>query len=164
MNKDLLLSNSVHLKPFAMKLTRNIEEAEDLVQETMLKAVIHFVKFQEGTNLKAWLFTIMKNIFINNYRKRQKQYAIMVDSESNYQVNMAYSAINNGERTFISEDINKALTILPNDYRSPFMMYYEGYKYQEISENLNIPLGTVKSRIFFARRELQEQLKSYQYR
>lgn len=164
MSIEVILSNRAYLKPFAMKLTRNFEESEDLVQETMLRAFSNFNKFQEGTNLKAWLFTIMKNIFINNYRKRQKQSNTIEISDGIFPLNVAYNSINLGENLFIKEDIQKAMKILPAEFRIPFLMHFKGYKYQEISDELNIPLGTVKSRIFFARRELKDLLKVYENR
>ena len=164
MSIEIILSNKAYLKSFAMKLTRNVEESEDLIQETMLRAFSNIGKFQEGTNLKAWLFTIMKNIFINNYRKRQKQSYTLDITENIYQINGSYNAVNAGENYFIMDDIQKAMKLLPSEYKTPFLLHYKGFKYQEISDKLNLPLGTVKSRIFFARKELKELLKAYENR
>jgi RNA polymerase sigma-70 factor (ECF subfamily) len=148
----------VVLKPFAIKLTRNVTEAEDLVQETILKAISNYSKFQEGTNLKAWLYTIMKNIFINEYRKKSRSNIISDATPNSFYLNVSSNITNQAERTFVMEDINKALLKISVELRVPFLMHYKGYKYQEIAEKLNLPLGTVKSRIFFARKELSQLL------
>lgn len=148
------------LKPFALNLTRNEEESEDLIQDTVFRALSNLDKFTEGTNLKAWLFTIMKNIFINNYRKKIKRNTINDHTANNYYLNSGDQVIANGsERTFLMENIQKAMRQVNPDYSIPFMMYYEGFKYHEIADKLNLPLGTVKSRIFFARKELKTSLK-----
>ncbi|MBX7226647.1 MAG: sigma-70 family RNA polymerase sigma factor [Chitinophagales bacterium] len=160
--QDNVLDFSSSLKPFAIKLTRNTEEAEDLLQETFLKAFSNASKFQEGTNLKAWLFTIMKNIFINNYRKHQKTGSTVDISEKEFVVDVKHFTHNLGEAAFVQQDLQRALSLLPAEFRVPFMMYFKGYKYHEISEQLNLPLGTIKSRIFFARRELKSKLKDYE--
>jgi RNA polymerase sigma-70 factor (ECF subfamily) len=148
----------VVLKPFAIKLTRNVTEAEDLVQETILKAISNYNKFQEGTNLKAWLYTIMKNIFINEYRKKLRSNIISDATPNSFYLNVSSNITNQAERIFVMEDINKALLKISVELRVPFLMHYKGYKYQEIAEKLNLPLGTVKSRIFFARKELSQLL------
>lgn len=158
-NKSVSEAN-VTLKPFAVKLTKNITDAEDLVQETLMKAINNYAKFQEGTNLKAWLYTIMKNIFINDYRKKAKNIIVSDNTPNLHLLNSSIQVANNAERVFMMEDINKALQKISVELRIPFLMHYKGYKYQEISEKLNLPLGTVKSRIFFARKELVNLLKS----
>lgn len=147
------------LKPFAIKLTRNTTDAEDLVQETMLKAISNYSKFQHGTNLKAWLYTIMKNIFINDYRKKSRNQIISDETPNLHFLNSSIQVANNAERSFVMEDINKALIKISPELRVPFLMHYKGYKYQEIAEKLNLPLGTIKSRIFFARKELTQFLE-----
>jgi RNA polymerase sigma-70 factor (ECF subfamily) len=149
------------LKPFALNLTRNEEESEDLIQDTVFRALSNLDKFAEGTNLKAWLFTIMKNIFINNYRKKVKRNTINDHTANNYYLNSGDQVIANGsERTFLMENLQKAMKQVNPDYSIPFMMYFEGFKYHEIAEKLDLPLGTVKSRIFFARKELKASLKT----
>lgn len=157
-NKSVSEAN-VTLKPFAVKLTKNITEAEDLVQETLLKAISNYSKFQEGTNLKAWLYTIMKNIFINDYRKKSRSNIVSDNTPNLFYLNASSNVSNNAERAFIMEDINNALIKISVELRVPFLMHYKGYKYQEIAEKLNLPLGTVKSRIFFARKELSQLLE-----
>jgi RNA polymerase sigma-70 factor (ECF subfamily) len=119
-------------------------------------------KFAEGTNIKAWLFTIMKNIFINNYRKNQKQNTITDSSDNKFLLNSTKKTLKNeGEQVFLSEIIQKAIDDVSHDFTQPFMLYYNGFKYQEIAEQLSLPLGTVKSRIFFARKEIQSRLKNF---
>ncbi|MFN8266566.1 MAG: RNA polymerase sigma factor [Chitinophagales bacterium] len=152
--KNEVKTATIVLKPHAMKLTRDINDAEDLIQETIVRALINEDKFQDGTNIRAWLFTIMKNIFINDYRKKSKRNTVIDTTENLYYLNTASTISNAGERTFVMNDIRNALLKISNELRVPFMMHYKGYKYYEIAEQLNLPLGTVKSRIFFARKEL----------
>ncbi len=148
------------LRPFAFNLTRNREESEDLIQDTIYRALSNKEKFAEGTNIKAWLFTIMRNIFINNYRRNQKRNTVTDTSDNQYLLNSTKKVERNGsESAFIAEDIKKAMVEVSKDFTEPFMMYHNGFKYQEIAEKLDLPLGTVKSRIFFARKELQARLK-----
>ena len=148
------------LRPIAFNLTRSREATEDLVQDTFYRALSNADKFAEGTNIKAWLFTIMRNIFINNYRKNQKRNTVTDTSDNQYLLNSTKSVERNGsERSFLAQDIDKAMAGVSKDFTEPFMMYHTGFKYQEIAEKLELPLGTVKSRIFFARKELQEKLK-----
>ena len=144
------------LRPFAFNLTHSMEESEDLIQDTFYRAIANKDKFSEGTNIKAWLFTIMKNIFINNYRKNQKKNVITDTSDNQYLLNSTKKVEHNGsEVNFLAADIEKAMQEVSIDFTAPFMMYFNGFKYQEIAEQLNLPLGTVKSRIFFARKELK---------
>jgi len=150
------------LRPFAYNLVKNKEETEDLIQDTFYRALANKDKFMEGTNIKAWLFTIMKNIFINNYRKKQKSNVVTDSSENQYLLNSSKKTMSNeGERVFMREIIEKAIDGVSLDFTEPFMMYYKGYKYQEIAEQLELPLGTVKSRIFLARKEIQLRLKGF---
>ena len=144
---------TVVLKPHAMRLTRDINDAEDLIQETIVRALTNEDKFQEGTNIKAWLFTIMKNIFINDYRKKSKRNTVIDTTDNLYYLNASTTISNAGERAFVMNDIRNALMKISNELRVPFLMHYKGYKHHEIAEQLNLPLGTVKSRIFFARKE-----------
>lgn len=160
-NQDVL-SLASNLKPYAINLTKNSDEANDLLQETMFRAFSNQDKFREGTNLKAWLFTIMRNIFINKYRKKSKRKTIVDTTENHYYINSAQSSIRNrAESNFVMKDVVRAIENLNDEYRVPFVMHYKGYKYQEIAEDLALPLGTVKSRIFFARKALKEELTIY---
>jgi RNA polymerase sigma-70 factor, ECF subfamily len=150
------------LRPFAYNLTKDMEEAKDLVQETIYKALKYKDKFSEGTNLKAWMFTIMRNIFINNYRRKVKQQTVVDTSENKFMIDSTpLTAKNEGMNKLVMQDINHAIDNLNSDIKVPFMMHFEGFKYQEIADELALPLGTVKSRIFFARRELKSKLNQY---
>ena len=149
----LVIKHSDSLKLYARNFTKDHDDANDLVQDTLLKAITYFKNFREGTNLKGWLYTIMKNTFINNYRRITKSNSFITKEEEISSMNLVVSATKNlGENKFMMEDINTALTNLSDDYYKPFTMYYEGYKYHEISDQLNIPIGTVKTRIHVARR------------
>jgi len=151
------------LNSFAYNLTKDAEEAKDLYQETAFRAMTNRDKFKAGTNLKAWLFTIMKNIFINNYRKKAKANTIMDSTDNMYFLNSTDNSISNGAGTNIMmEELGGMIKNLDASIRVPFEMHYVGYKYQEIANELELPLGTVKSRIFFARKELKNQI-SMQY-
>lgn len=150
------------LKPFALKLTKDMEEANDLLQETVLKAFTNRDKFTDGTNLKAWLYTIMKNTFITNYQRMVRRNTFIdttdnlhyINSSNNTTDNLAYSS-------FALKDINDAIKGLDDAYRTPFMMHFRGFKYHEIADKLEIPIGTVKNRIHIARKELKGALKNY---
>ncbi|MEM6342761.1 MAG: RNA polymerase sigma factor [Bacteroidota bacterium] len=150
------------LKPIAYKLTRDNEEANDLIQETLLKAIANREKFSEGTNLKAWLYTIMKNTFITNYHRLVKRKTFIDTTDNLHFINSSSHVTENGAGTKLAMDeIEKAIKGLSYDYKTPFMMHFKGYKYFEIADILNIPIGTVKNRIHIARKELKRQLKSY---
>lgn len=150
------------LKSFAYNLTKDNEEAKDLYQETAFRAMTNRDKFKAGTNLKAWLFTIMKNIFINNYRKKSKANTIVDTTENLHFINSGDVVVSNGAGTNIQMDeLNEMIKNLEDAIRIPFEMHYVGYKYQEIADQLELPLGTVKSRIFFARKELKDTIQSY---
>ena len=139
--KDLIGVQDELLR-FAYKLTTDREEANDLLQETSLKALDNEDKYTPDTNFKGWMYTIMRNIFINNYRK------VVRDQTST-------------ERTYDLKEMHRVVNALPKEYRVPFAMHVSGFKYREIAEKLNLPLGTVKSRIFFTRQKLQEELKDF---
>ncbi|MDQ3071757.1 MAG: RNA polymerase sigma factor [Bacteroidota bacterium] len=156
----LVTKYSYSLKPFALSLTRDMEEAKDLLQETVFRALSSQDKYTEGTNLKAWLYTIMKNIFINNYRRKVKRNTIIDTTDNLYYINSTDTTIlNRGESNMAMNDINTAIDRLSEDYRIPFLMHYQGFKYHEIADHLTLPIGTVKSRIHFARKELKRKLK-----
>ncbi len=152
------------LHSFAYNLTKNVEDAKDLYQETAYRAITNQEKFSPGTNLKAWLFTIMKNIFINNYRKKVKANTVMDSTDNNYYINSGKQTIRNGgESNIMMKELWNMIENLEDGIRIPFVMHYEGFKYQEIADEMSLPLGTVKSRIFFARKELKEVIyKRYQ--
>ncbi|TVQ45764.1 MAG: RNA polymerase sigma factor [Saprospirales bacterium] len=156
-NKFQELTNM--LNAFAYNLTKNVEEAKDLYQETAFRAMTNRDKFRPGTNFKAWLFTIMKNIFINNYRKKSKANTIFDSTDNMYYINSGGATIgNDAESNIMMEELTRMVQELEENIKSPFEMYFEGYKYQEIADHLELPLGTVKSRIFFARKALKEKI------
>jgi RNA polymerase sigma-70 factor (ECF subfamily) len=134
----------------------------DLTQETMTKAFYNHDKFREGTNMKAWLYTIMKNIFINNYRRQQHNLVTTDDTENQYYINSHSQRTGNlGDRNFILRDIQRAISSLSKNLRIPFEMAFEGYKYEEIARHMRVPLGTVKIRIHNARKKLKNRLRDY---
>lgn len=152
-------SLSVLLHSFAYNLTKNMEDSKDLFQETAFRALTNRDKFRPGTNFKAWMFTIMKNIFINNYRKKVKANTIMDSTDNLYYINSSSVIIGNrAESDIMMQELTTMIEELDESIRVPFVMHYHGYKYQEIAEYLQLPLGTVKSRIFFARKELKDKI------
>lgn len=152
------------LQLYAKNFTRDDDDAKDLVQDTLLKAVLYFKNFKEGTNFKGWIYTIMKNTFINNYRRNVKTISLITKEEEISNANLFVSATKNrGENKFVMDDINSALGNLADEYYTPFTMYFEGYKYHEISEHLSIPIGTVKTRIHVARKLMKKSLSAYKF-
>lgn len=147
------------LQSFAYNLTRNQEDAKDLYQETAFRAITNKDKFRPGTNLKAWLFTIMKNIFINNYRKKVKKNTVIDTTENLYYINSGSVVGNDAGGNIVMDELNKMIEEIDNTLSEPFMMHHQGFKYQEIADKLELPLGTVKSRIFFARKALKEKIE-----
>lgn len=159
---ELKLEKQVkELKPYALKLTQNTADTEDLIQETLLKALTNQSKFKQGTNLKAWLYTIMRNIFINDYRKKVRKPVIADTTEGQFLLNSSKVVSNTAEKTMAKDAIMMNIRKLNISYRIPFMLYYKGYKYDEIAHKMKLPVGTVKSRIFFARKQLKEVLKEF---
>ena len=159
---NLLISNADFLKPFANNLTKDSETAKDLFQETLYKALANQEKYNVGTNIKAWLFTIMRNIFINDYRRKAKQQTIFDNTPNDFLLNYNQTAVfNQAETDLRIKEIYQAIYLLPEIFKTPFLLYFDGYKYHEIAEALNEPLGTIKSRIHFARKLLKEQIKRY---
>ena len=149
------------LQGFAYNLTKNSEEAKDLYQETAFRAMSNREKFVPGTNLKAWLLTIMKNIFINNYRKKTKANTIIDSTDNLYYINSGKNSIqNNAESQILIDELTDMIESLDDTMKVPFEMHRVGYKYQEIADKLRLPLGTVKSRIFFARKALKEMIEA----
>ena len=159
---QVIINNADYLKPFAITLTRDNETAKDLLQETMFRALANREKYNAGTNIKAWLYTIMRNIFINDYRRKAKQNTILDNSINEFLINSNQLAVGNlAESNLKTKEIYKAVHTLPDIFRNPFMLYFDGYKYNEIAAILKEPLGTIKSRIHFARKLLKEQLTRF---
>ena len=159
---QLLVNNAEFLKPFAITLTRDSEAAKDLFQETLFRALANKDKYNVGTNIKAWLYTIMRNIFINSYRKKLKQNIIANVSANEFLLNSAKAATANDAIAALNmQEIHKVINNLPEIFKAPFMLHYDGFKYDEIAGMLCEPLGTVKSRIHFARKLLKAQIDHY---
>ena len=157
-----LLSLQSNLLNFAYMFTNNRDDAYDVLQDTTLKALDNEEKYVDNVNFKGWVFTIMRNIFINNYRKVVRSATIIDQTEDLYHLNLPQdSGIDTPEGSIAVNDITSAINSFSDDYRIPFSMHVAGYKYSEIAEKMNLPLGTVKSRIFFARQKLQEVLADY---
>lgn len=157
-----LTNLSGNLERFAMSLTSNLDDAKDLLQETFAKAIAYRDKFQDNTNLKAWTFTIMKNTFINNYRRNLKANTTFDNTVDLYYLNLnKESSFESPDSEFSVKEIQKKIDELNDDFKLPFIMHTQGYKYKEIAEKLNLKIGTVKSRIFFTRKKLIEKLKDY---
>lgn len=159
---SMVTRESHPLKNYAYQLTRNLDDADDLLQETMLKAFTYREKFVDATNLKGWLYTIMKNSFINNYRRLAKRNALIDQTDNTYVLDSPLHTTSNlGEAKFLAKDIEKAINQIPADLRKTFLLNHEGYKYHEIADMLHIPIGTVKTRIFIARRLLRQKLRTH---
>lgn len=161
--KLMIHQHSTALRAFAMKYTNDLDDAKDLVQDTMLKAMKYCEQFEQGSNLRSWLFAIMKNTFINNFRRNSRRNALMYAPDTaEVPLFMRGMASYPCEYKFVMQDIKKAISNIPPIYSTAFVRYFEGYKYYEIAEELNIPIGTVKTRIHEARRMLRLQLQTYQ--
>lgn len=163
--ENTLLELRKKLRYYALSLTSDAERADDLLQETMLKALTNRDKFSTNTNLKAWVYTIMKNTFINEYRKGIKSRKSFDDSAAtSYGLLSMDSNQPSPDSSFGTIEIGKTISELEDEFRIPFTMFLEGFKYKEISDELDLPLGTVKSRIFFTRKKLARVLSGYSVR
>lgn len=149
------------LKAFAFHLTQDHQDADDLFQDTAYKAFRYQRQYEPRTNLQAWLMTIMRNTFINEWRRRRRRQTHQDDSYQDYVIESSQVVDNQGEGRMMSEEIISAIDRLDMSVREPFLMSYRGFKYEEIAEKLSLPLGTVKSRIHVARRQLQQQLRAW---
>ncbi len=156
-----LVGEKQPLKNFALSLTHNMDDALDLLQDTYVKAISYREKFEDSTNLRAWLFTIMKNTFINSYRRAVKTKQI-IQTNADIAMNRAFK--NNyqdiTESRLAAKDILNKIEKLEDQYKIPFTRYYTGYKYEEIAQEMQLPLGTVKSRIFLARKQLMVAIEN----
>ena len=157
-----LLSVQTELLNFAYKLTADREEANDLLQETSLKALDNEDKYTAETNFKGWIYTIMRNIFINNYRKALRDQTYVDHTDNQFYLNQNIDIEGDStEGSYDLKEMRRIVNALPKEYRIPFSMYVSGFKYREIADKLGLPLGTVKSRIYFTRQKLQEELKDF---
>jgi len=150
------------LQMFTRRFTRDREESLDLVQDTILKALTYRDKFRDDTNLKGWLFTIMRNTFINNYRKNQRAKTTNDQSKDLYYLNVEEEhTFNRPQESMEFKEIWRNMNSIKDEFMIPFKMHTTGYKYHEIAEHLDLPIGTVKNRIFHARKEIQKKLQGY---
>ena len=157
-----LVALQANLLNFAYQLTSNRDDAYDLLQDTTLKALDNEDKYVDNVNFKGWVFTIMRNIFINNYRKSARSATVIDQTEDLYHLNLPQeSGLDTPDGSIAANEITAAIDSFSDEFRIPFSMHVAGYKYNEIAEHMNLPLGTVKSRIFFARQRLQEMLADY---
>jgi RNA polymerase sigma factor (sigma-70 family) len=145
---------------FAMKLTRNKEDAKDLIQETAMLAYANIHRFEPGTHFKSWVSTIMRNSFINNYRKMKTRNKVEKPIED-FAYSVENKAVSNQAGSLMMQkELTAIMDELANDYRVPFLMFFQGYHYDEIAEHMNLPIGTVKSRIFYARKQLKDMISA----
>ena len=157
-----LLSLQENMMNFALMLTANREDAEDLLQDTTLKVLNNQEKFIDNVDFKGWVLTVMRNLFINNYHKVVRIQTFVDSTVDLYNLDITNeSGFDSPEKICQIKEITKAINELNDDFKIPFSMFLSGYKYNEIAEKLDVPLGTVKSRIFFARHELQKALKDF---
>lgn len=162
--ENKLVDLRANMMNFALTLTSDRDEAKDLTQETILRALNNKEKYYENVNFKGWVFTIMHNIFVNNYRRMVRSQTIIDQTDNLYHLSMPQtSGFNSPEGAYTVSEITRVLNSFADEYKVPFQMHVQGYKYEEIAEELGLPIGTVKSRIFFARKRLQELLKDYKY-
>ena len=150
------------LRHFALKLTADQDSANDLVQDCMLKALDNKEKFVHAQNFKGCMYTIMRNLFINNYRRVTREMSMMDDSYSIGRQNLL--EVEDGERfeyAYDLKELHKVINAVPESMRKPFLMYVAGFKYNEIAEKMGLPIGTIKSRLFFVRKRLQRELKEF---
>lgn len=164
--KQTLETNLIDLQDnmlnFAMTLTADRDKARELTQETTLKALSNLDKYYNNINFKGWVFTIMNNLFINNYRRMVRSQTIIDQTDNLYLLNQSQdSGLDTPDGSYSFNEISQVINSFSEDYKKPFMMHVSGYKYDEIAEEMDLPLGTVKSRIFFARKRLQIILKDY---
>lgn len=159
-NSLIELSDRLHY--YALSLTSETESADDLLQETLLKALTYREKYKPETNFKAWMYTIMKNTFINNYRRNIRTRASVIDTKSDFHQFASKKEMYPSPDSFYNEkEIKNSINSLNDEYKIPFTMFLDGFKYKEIAEELSLPLGTVKSRIFFTRKKLEKALFDY---
>lgn len=160
--RERLMGLQNNLLNFAYQLTTSREAAQDLVQDTTLKVLDNESKYVDNINFKGWVFTIMRNTFINNYRRQVRCATVVDNTQDLYHLNLSQeSGVATPDGTVAEQEISKAINSFAPEYKEPFSLFLSGYKYSEIAEKMHLPLGTVKSRIFFARRRLQTILKDY---
>lgn len=157
-----ILDMQPELRRFALKLTEDYESANDLVQDCVLKALNNQTKYVHSQNFKGWMYTIMRNIFINNYRRSLHQVDMSEDTYKTYLQNLSDDEESTRfEHIYDLKELYKVIHAVPDDLKKPFLMFVAGFKYREIAEKMNLPVGTIKSRLFLIRKRLQEDLKDF---
>ena len=157
--EDEIVALQSTLALFCKRFVTDEEESEDLIQETILKALTHRNKFKQNTNLNGWLYTIMRNTFINKYRQSQRARTFLDKTDDFYYLNVPdRHTTHNPESNFQYNELIDCINDIREVFLTPFKMHTEGYKYHEIADELNLPVGTVKNRIFHARKEIQKRL------
>jgi RNA polymerase sigma-70 factor, ECF subfamily len=152
--RDAMLKSTPHLRAFAISLTNNVDRADDLVQETLMRAIANIARFQPGTNMQAWLFTILRNLFHSEYRKRRRE---VEDADGKYAATLAVQPAQGAHLDF--EDLQRALTRLPADQREALLLVgASGFSYEQAAEICGCAVGTIKSRVNRARNRLAELL------
>ena len=159
---DRVISHGPALRGYALSLTRDSVDAQDLLQDTYCRAVSNRDKFSQGTNLGAWLHSIMRNSFFNKYRQDRRRKTVATNTQDDRYAELPdQTTRNGGERALAERDMLAAIARLPRDLREPFLLHYEGHKYSEIAERERTPIGTVKTRIHAARKSLKKDLRAY---
>lgn len=148
------------LYAFALKLTRNVPDADDLMQETVIRAFAHRNSFQINTNFKAWITTIMRNTFSNKCRSRKRRKESSQGLGLYEHIGIAYSVLNLSESNMMMNELIAIVERLDEKYKIPFLMSYQGFEYQEIADRMAIPVGTVKSRLHTARHQLRAMVRN----
>ncbi|MDD2386468.1 MAG: sigma-70 family RNA polymerase sigma factor [Bacteroidales bacterium] len=156
-----LMTYENSLSYFALSLTRDPDTAKDLVQDTYLKAIQYRDKYTLDNNIKAWLFTILRNTYLNQVTRLSYKNTIKDDSDDSYIIKNTLPENENAESIINTDEITSEINALNKEYRIPFQMFLDGFKYKEIAEEIDLPIGTVKSRIFFARKILMERLHEF---
>lgn len=159
--KQRLMDLQANMLNFAYMLTSNRDDAHDLLQDTTLKALDNADKFVDNANFKGWVFTIMRNLFINRYRRSAYEATLVDSTDQRLNVAVESAGAASPEGTFSVVEITNAINEFPEKFRIPFSMHIAGYKYHEIADQTGLPIGTVKSRIFTARTQLQTRFADY---
>ena len=160
--RDKLVGLQGNLFNFACRLTANRDTAQDLVQDTTLKVLDNQSKYVDNVNFKGWVFTIMRNIFINNYRRAARCATKIDTTDDLYHLNAPQdSGYQSPENSFTVGEVHAAIDSFTPEYKVPFSMHLAGYRYAEIADYMNLPVGTIKSRIYYARQRLRSRLRDY---
>ena len=160
--QSVLMNMQSAMLNFAYTLTHNSDDAQDLLQDTMLKVISSEEKYTANTNFKGWVLTIMRNIFINQYRKMSRLATVHDTTDDCYMLNVATDmTAESPEDQYSTSEIQQAIRDLDSMYRIPFVMLVSGYKYGEIADEMGLPVGTIKSRIFYVRQQLQQRFADH---